>query len=114
MHGQDNTEYWNWKFFDNRNPSDLNQLYVEVELPRAISWDQGLSYDAYTYGSSHGTLDIKDDRFISYDYPYFPAGEPWMFEYHFRWWIWQSNLHQWMKLLLTLITDQQRWFTGVA
>jgi len=76
MKEQENTEHWNWKFFDDRNPSDLNQLYVEVELPRAISWAEGLSYDAYTYGSSDGTLDIKDDRFISYDYPYFPAGEP--------------------------------------
>ncbi len=76
MREEDDIEHWNWKFFDDRNPSDLNQLYVEVELPRAISWDQGLSYDAYTYGSSDGTLDIKDDRFISYDYPYFPAGEP--------------------------------------
>ncbi|WP_322923712.1 DUF2207 domain-containing protein [Paenibacillus campi] len=68
--------YWNWKFFDYRNPSMIGMVHIRMELPEAIADGKGLQVHAYTYAPDEGILNVHDHRVISYEYPWLFTGEP--------------------------------------
>ncbi len=76
MKSSNSIGYWNWKFFDYRNPSTIGDVHIRMELPEALADSEELQVHANTYFPDTGSLNVQNHRVIIYDYPMLFAGEP--------------------------------------